>query len=246
MNTYQYLFAVFLIGLLSFTTLGQTLSGTVRAADGTVIEGAFLEPSGMLLSEVTNKDGTFLFDDKRMRSFWGINGRKLLFVDKEGYEISVNVVDPNQRNMDIVLSPIRSIPQEIGECSNTTQKDFKSAGKVVRITFPKKFKLKKSSNFEYSGYEIKVNSKQFAGKLSGWTGVYSSKYAPSHLINDASSFSVMRNGMGLDWRGRSSNGSYWRYIGGAYGMIDSLFYQTASVSLAEQFDAILATMCFPK
>jgi hypothetical protein len=125
-------------------------------------------------------------------------------------------------------------------------KGFRAEGHVVRIEFPRNMKFKKKSNFEYASFTITAKEKSTEAVLHSWVGVYSTTYPASDLIINSNTFSVTRNGLGLDWKGKKTDGTYWRYIGGAVGMIDSLFYETTSETLAKQLDQVIATICIRK
>lgn len=235
-----------MISTLVSIFVGQSLSGRITSTDGKPIANAVVQPSGMLFSTTTKEDGSFLLDEPRMKYFWIPNERKLVFAVKQGYDVSVSIINPDQRKLDVTLTPSKMEIRQIANCNENTKKKYSTAGRFVRITFLKKFKIKKTSNFEYSGFKLTIKDNSGTATLHNWVGVYSSTYAPQHLILNSTNYDVTRNGFGLDWKGRLADGSYWRYIGGAIGMVDSFSYQTHSESLAQQIDQILATICLEK
>lgn len=235
-----------LVSTLASICAGQYLSGRVTTNDGKPVANAVVQPSGMLFSTTTKEDGSFLLDEPRMKYFWIPNERKLVFVVKQDYDLSVSIINPDQRKLDVTLTPSRIDIPQIANCNEKTQRGYSTAGRFVRITFLKKFKIKKTSNFEYSGFNLTIKDNSGTATLHNWVGVYPSTYAPQHLILNSINYDVTRNGFGLDWKGRLADGSYWRYIGGAIGMVDSFSYQTHSESLAQQIDQILATICLDK
>ena len=238
---------ILLAGTLFSTIWTQDLRGRVHTADGRPVADAVVQPSGMLFSTTTKQDGTFLLDDTRMKYFWlPLDERKLLFVARKGYAVNVVILEKGQDKIDVVLQPETVEPPKIPDCSAEVPKGFNSRGQFIRITFPKTMKLKEESNFEYAGFTITAKERSAEAVLHSWAGVYSTTYAPSHLILNSKSFSVTRNGMGLDWNGQKADGTYWHYVGGAVGMIDSFVYETRSETLARQLDQVLATMCVRK
>jgi len=200
----------------------------------------------MLFSTSTAGDGSFLLDDSRMKYFWSADERKVLFVARKAYDISVTILEHGQTNVEVVLRPTTIETPSVPDCTREVPKGLNARGRFVRIEFPRNMKLKKHSNFEYSGFRLTAKEKTTEAVLHNWIGVYSTTYPASHLIINSKIFIVTHTSLGLDWKGQRTDGTYWRYIGGASRMIDSFAYETTSETLAKQFDQVLATMCVRK
>jgi hypothetical protein len=55
------------------------------------------------------------------------------------------------------------------------------------------------------------------------------------------SYSYRRTSAGIDWRGQTKEGKYWRYFGAVF---DTYYYETASKEAADIFDKILDGVCY--
>lgn len=237
-------FGIFLfVFLVSSTALGQELRGRVVSTTGKPITGASVQPSGMLMSAITDSNGEFALTDPRMKYFWGQDGRKIVFVWALGHKVITRILEPSERSIEIILETEMGEKLSIPDCSKSVENGLREAGSFVRIVFPKNYKIKKNSNFEYSGFKINIRENKAESTLSSWTGVYSTTYPPRHLLLGSSTFEAKQNGLGLDWKGKTTTGEYWRYVGGTVGVIDSFTYTTASERVAREFDKILGTMC---
>jgi len=62
------------------------------------------------------------------------------------------------------------------------------------------------------------------------------------MILDLDHYSYRRTTVGIDWRGVTKDGKYWRYFG-AFPLFDIFDYVTDSKEAADVFDKILDGVC---
>jgi hypothetical protein len=207
--------------LLVVLPVAQGLRGRVIDPAGKPIKGAIIQPSGMLINALTDEDGYFVLDDERMKYFRGLYSKEIVFVNHLDYELKIIFLEPKQTELLVTLSaPVDEIIA-LEPCSAKVPKGFKRAGHFFKLTFPKSMKIKKDSNFEYSWISIKTTSGGREEEVDSTIGFKSTLYPSTLRLIESSEFKVQRTEMGIDFRGRDRDGTYWRHIGGIIGMFDT-------------------------
>src|SRR5262249_3565247 len=78
---------------------------------------------------------------------------------------------------------------------------------------------------------------------SGGRGnMYGNAYPPGQTLLALDHYSYRRTEVGIDWRGVTKDGKYWRYFGAPY-FFDIYDYETDSKEVADLFDKILDAIC---
>ena len=72
--------------------------------------------------------------------------------------------------------------------------------------------------------------------------MYGNSYPPGEMIQAVEHYSYRRTAVGIDWRGVTKGGKYWRYFG-APSVFDIYDYETDSKEAADLFDKILDGVC---
>jgi hypothetical protein len=116
-----------------------------------------------------------------------------------------------------------------------------------RCSFLKEFKLKMVRDIDYAEYALGFRDTHT--KPSAWlTGIYgpsASSGQPSRLMMEQNVFSrrtwTFRDVEGVDIRGSTNSGNFWRYVG-TYG--EAIDYFDVSREAADYFDKFLDTLCY--
>ena len=69
-------------------------------------------------------------------------------------------------------------------------------------------------------------------------------YPSGEILLRLKQYSYRRTSVGIDWRGMTKEGKYWRYLGAA-SFFETYHYETDSKEAADAFDKILDGVCFP-
>lgn len=72
--------------------------------------------------------------------------------------------------------------------------------------------------------------------------MYGDAYPPGEMLLALGHYSYRRTSVGIDWRGVTKDGTYWRYFG-ASSFFDIYDYATDSKEAADLFDKILGGVC---
>jgi hypothetical protein len=248
---------IFLFGL-SFSLFAQGVSGHVKNSSGKPLEKVVVQPLGRIFGAVTNADGFYevpfkIKGLKDGKDYELVYSRKdiILVFDKIGYRPKVVNLDEAVSNLDVTLEKETSDETLIVQsCVDDTDKNIRSVGKYLRLSVPKKLKFKTGVDTDYIYYSIGFGEGKNKFWLNGGLGnLYGSPYPPSFTLGASKEYSFRtiifaekQGKIGLDWRGVTNDGVYWRWIGSA-ALFDAYHYETKSKEAAEFFDKILDNLC---
>jgi hypothetical protein len=133
---------------------------------------------------------------------------------------------------------------DIPNCSTDKVKGSRLVGKYLRLAVPKDLRFKTGVDVDYIYYHIGYAKNGKTGWLrGGWGSMYGDEYPPGEMLLALDHYSYRRTAVGIDWRGVTKDGKYWRYFG-APSFFDIYDYETASKEAADLFDQILDGICF--
>jgi hypothetical protein len=170
---------------------------------------------------------------------------KTLWVDKKGFVPQLVSISPTPSILDITLEAEKdSSVSDIPDCSVAKVYGARFVGQYLRLTVPKQLKFKTGVDTDYIYYHIGYAKNGQIGWLrGGWGNLYGNMYPPGDMLLRLDHYSYRRTAVGIDWRGVTKDGKYWRYFGAA-SVFDSYDYETASKEASDLFDRILDGVCF--
>ena len=108
---------------------------------------------------------------------------------------------------------------------------------------PKELKFKTGVDTDYIYYHIGYAKNGKTGWLrGGWGNLYGDVYPPGEMLLVLDHYSYRRTAVGIDWRGVTKDGKYWRYFG-APSFFETYDYVTDSKEAADLFDKTLDGVC---
>ncbi len=117
---------------------------------------------------------------------------------------------------------------------------------MLRVPAPGGASVEKIRGAHGSGWEIGVSGKRRRPELHGLFGQYAFSYPPDDLLLTAAEFTIRpwRSGReeGVDFRGRSADGTRWRYFAIAFG--EEVQYSAVTDEEADSLDSIIDGLCF--
>jgi len=209
------------------------------------IEGHVRTPQGEPISDVridrlakTDDTGHFKIAADFLR-YWNT-----LWIDKKGFTPQLVSISALPSNLDITLEPEKdSSVSDIPLCSDAKVNGSRFVGKYLRLTVPKELKFKTGVDTDYIYYHIAYAKKGKTGWLRGGLGnMYGDAYPPGEMFLALEHYSYRRTAVGIDWRGVTKDGKYWRYFG-ALSLFDIYDYETDSKEAADLFDKIRDGVC---
>lgn len=210
-----------------------TIEGHVRTAEGAPIKDVRIDRLCK-----TDETGYFKIAADFLR-YW-----KTLWVDKKGFVPQVVSINPAPSVLDITLVPEKDTSVlDIPNCNTNKVKGSRLVGKYLRLAVPKELKFKTGVDADYIYYRIGYAKNGKTGWLrGGWGNLYGDVYPPGETLLALDHYSYRRTAVGIDWRGVTKDGKYWRYFG-APSFFDIYDYETDSKEAADLFDQILDSIC---
>lgn len=219
----------------------------VNAASQVItIEGHVRTPQGEPISDVridrlakTDDTGHFKIAVDFLR-YW-----KTLWIDKKGFVPQIVSISPTPSNLDVTLEPEKDTSvSDVPRCSAAKVNGSRFVGKYLRLTVPKELNFKTGVDTDYIYYHIGYSKNGKTSWLRGGLGnMYGDAYPPGEMLLALQHYSYRRTAVGIDWRGVTKDGKYWRYFG-APSFFDIYDYETDSKEAADLFDKILDGVCF--
>ena len=208
------------------------VSGFVRSVSGEPIEGvAVSSPPRLNEFSRTPPDGSF-----RLR----VHG-KLVFFWHPGFRPLTKIVSGSKKNLVVTLEDAAATRWDIPPCA-----DGRQGYTSLRVLPPEGAKVRGLSDdvSRFFHLNYKVGKEWF--QLDGVETPDATLGYPTYywvLSSTELAARSWRSGKksGLDMRGRSRDGTYWRFVG-RFGLMVS--YQSASAEAAAFFDKLLSNACF--
>jgi hypothetical protein len=217
-------------------TLAQviTIEGHVKTSQGEPINDVRIDRLGK-----TDESGHFKIAADFLR-YWDT-----LWIDKKGFVPQLVSIKPTPSVLNITLEPEKDTSAAtIPRCVDGKVRGSRVVGKYLRLTVPKKLKFKTGVDTDYVYYHIGYAKNGKTGWLrGGWGPMYGDAYPPGQTLLALDHYSYRRTEVGIDWRGVTKDGKYWRYFG-APSFFDIYDCLTDSKEAAEMFDKILDGICF--
>ena len=226
--------AFILFCVVDATSQVITIEGHVRTSQGEPISDVRIDRLAK-----TDATGHFKIAADFLR-YWNT-----LWIDKKGFVPKLVSISPTPSRLDITLEPEKETSVlDIPRCSAAKVDGSRFVGKFLRLTVPKELKFKTGVDTDYVYYHIGYAKDGKTGWLRGGLGnVYGNAYPPGEMILALEHYSYRRTAVGIDWRGVTKDGKYWRYFG-APSIFDIYDYETGSKEAADLFDKILDGVCF--
>ena len=211
------------------------IQGYVRTADGKPIDGVFISRFGK-----TDETGHFKIASDVPRRYW-----KTLIFDKKGFVPKVVSLDTSSRNLIITLEPeTDNGVWDVPSCTAAKVNGSRFVGQYLRLTVPRELKFKSGVDSDYISYVIGLTEGGNKHWLrGGWGNLYGDVYPGGEKLLSLEHYSYRRTSVGIDWRGVTQDGKYWRYFG-APSVFETYHYETDSKRSADIFDKILDGVCF--
>jgi hypothetical protein len=210
-----------------------TIEGHVRTAHGEPINDVRIDKLAK-----TDDTGHFKIAGDFFR-YW-----KTLWVDKKGFVPQIVSINPMPSILDITLEPEKDTSvSDIPRCTAAKVSGTRFVGKYLRLRVPKELKFKRGVDADYIYYHIGYANNGKTDRLrGGWGNLYGDVYPPGETLLRLDHYSYRRTEVGMDWRGVTKDGKYWRYFG-APSFFDTYDYETDSKEAADLFDKILDGVC---
>ncbi|HJY28576.1 MAG TPA: carboxypeptidase-like regulatory domain-containing protein [Pyrinomonadaceae bacterium] len=227
-------FALILFCVVNATAQVITIEGRVRTPQGEPISGVRVDRLAK-----TDDTGHFKIAADFLR-YWNT-----LWIDKKGFVPKLVSISPTPSTLDITLEPEKETSVlDVPRCSDAKVKGSRFVGRFLRLTVPKELKFKTGVDTDYVYYHIGYAKNGKTGWLRGGLGnVYGDAYPPGEILQGLEHYSYRRTSFGIDWRGVTKDGKYWRYFG-ALSLFDIYDYETDSKEAADVFDKILDGICY--
>jgi len=211
-----------------------TIEGHVRTVQGNPISDVRIDRLG-----TSDENGHFKIAGDFL--FY----RKTLVFDKKGFVPQVVSVNPPPSNLEVTLEPEKDTSvSDIPACSAAKVSGSRVVGTNLRLTVPKRLKFKTGTDVDYIYYLIGLAKNGKTDWLrGGWGLYYGSVYPGGETFLGLDHYSYRRTSVGIDWRGVTKDGRYWRYFG-APSFFDTYYYETDSKQAADIFDKILDGVCY--
>jgi hypothetical protein len=215
----------------------------VKTGSGEPIEGVIVSSPPYLYAETkTDSNGSIKlanvdrFKGKLIVHFWHPRFRPL-----------TKIIDESTSTLEVTLEDASGSDWVIPSCSNSKPNE-KRTGDKLKVVVPKGAVVSKGGDVDYSSYSIAYNLNSFRARMEGIYGPHATSGYPSrNLLLNSEMFTERRwkfeDFEGVDMRGRSQDGTYWRYLGIIGECIE---YRGVSKEAADFFDRIIDGVCFDK
>ena len=211
------------------------IQGFVRTTEGQPIGGVSISRFSK-----TDERGHFKIASDVLIRYW-----KNLIFDKKGFVPKVVSLDSSKANLNITLESEKDKSVwDIPTCSYAKGNLSKAVGQYLRLTLLKGMTFKTGVDADYIYYSIGLSQGGNNHWLhGGWGNLYGDVYPSGETLLKLDHYSYRRTSVGIDWRGVTKDGKYWRYFG-APSFFETYYYETDSRPMANAFDTILDAVCF--
>lgn len=190
------------------------LTGTVVSKSGKPLAGVVVisrgRPLGPSGSVETDQTGSFKLLSPRNKE-----DGKVIFFSAPGFLPQIKIVDESTTKVHLVLEESAGHERIILSCADTPL-SVKRLGFRLRAPVPRGAKVDKRRGLHGSGWEIRLGSKKKWLTLWGYFGQYAHSYPSDHSLLTSTEYTIQawRSGHyeGVDFRGRSDDGTRWRYL----------------------------------
>jgi hypothetical protein len=230
--------------MLTATSLSVAQSvdvqGFVRTVDGEPIDKVYILGSGNFANSTTDEKGFF-----RSSSSTPISSVNSFVFHKIGFIPKIVPIESSSTNLNVVLEPEGDGKiWEVQACNPAGLKQGKVIGKFLKLRIPKNLKVESGVDDDYVYYAIGFKRDEKRHWLNGGLGnLFGSLYPFADLRSDLKEYSYRRTSVGMDWRGTTKNGKFWRHFG-AVAVFETYYYITGSKEAADAFDQIIDGVCF--
>jgi len=221
---------------LAVNSSAAELKGTVKSTAGKPLAEVFIYPNRSLNDIAETDDNGFFSLPRHSR---------VIFFRRAGFRPLTKIVDESTTSLDVVLEEATATEWLIPSCSSTRDSE-KRVGFSLRLSTTKEGTVHEGSDIDYSYFSIGYGPKENRVWLKGiGQGSYATLgVPPEEWVLHAKEFTERsyRSGKaeGADMRGRSVDGTYWRYIG-RFG--ESVEYSGLTEEQAAFFDRIIDKAC---
>lgn len=168
---------------------------------------------------------------------------KVIFFRHPNYKPITKVMEPSVTSLEIVMTEVGNSAIDLPACASI-KLGGKWLGENIKLQTPIGAKSKHGFDTDYGYFTISKKVEKRTAWISGVYGPMATPGIPHYeWILDAVEFSEHSyKGMGLfsDMRGKSKDGTYWRYIG-MFG--EAIEYSGLTLKEAEYFDKIIGNAC---
>jgi hypothetical protein len=212
---------------------GGGLTGIVKSTSGQPLVGVRIYCRADM-ETTTNEKGQFRLYDRGRVIFLQHNGYRPVVLVSEGLKNEIEIVMEEAKQTEWLIPPCG---QELGG------RQLRIAR--LRLQHPSGAQVKKGRDIDYEDFSIAYgqgNDQQYLYAI--WGPMASHGFPPDSWISASVGFTSRSwrfgEAVGMDVRGRSKEGKFWRYFG-TYGI--GLSYKEASKEAADYFDRIMDSAC---
>ncbi len=228
------LLSLIVVLVLCVNGLSAGLAGTVKSQSGEPVPDVFIFYSRSIRDIVqTDQNGAFTLPYRS----------RVIFFRRAGYQPLTLIVDSATDRLDVVLNQSSTTEIALPVCSTVKDKGTR-IGYSLGLLVPEGSASRAGFDVDYGYFSISYGSEKERVWLEGIYGPMASPGIPPEewILNAAEFTERSYKGKGLlaDMRGKSRDGTYWRYIG-ALG--ESIQYSGLSKEAAEYFDKIIDNAC---
>jgi hypothetical protein len=215
--------------------LAAEVSGTVRSKSGKPLAGVtVLSHCRRFLGE-TDSNGFYKLIGT------GLPGcGNVIYFSLQGYRPLLKIVDITTTEVDVVMDEMPNADWKIPACSGSG----KRIGWYLYIPVPKGASLRKSRSIHGTSYEMRLLNNGKYVLLYGTGSVRAKGFPEDRWLLDAKEFTVRAWGFGdaegIDVRGQSNNGTYWRFFGT---FANEFTYSGVTQETAKFLDTIMDGAC---
>jgi hypothetical protein len=211
------------------------IQGFVKTTEGKPIKDVYIKGFGK-----TDERGYFKIASDVLIRYW-----KTLIFDKKGFVPKVVSLDTSNTNLSVILESEKdNNVWEIPNCDYTKTNQSRIVGTYLKLIISKNMKFKSDVDADYIYYSIGFKKDGKGYWLRGGLGnLYGDVYPSGETLLGLQSYSYRRTSVGIDWRGITKEGKYWRYFG-TPSVFETYDYETDSKEAADMFDKILDGVCF--
>lgn len=234
----------FSVLLLTGITLTAQISGRVISSSGMPVQGATVI-TPLLFQATTAESGEYVLDP-RNRPGWK---PKIVIFYAPGFRPLVKTLSEEDSVVDAILTPEEGPGRRVDACS-AAQKGERRVGDPMSFALPPEVRVHSSNGGDYILHSLFYRSGGQPSILEIWEGMSCCNGRPLKDESVIAAALTMRTwGFegrsqklgGLDMRGTSTDGTFWRWMGPLSG--SQINYQNATEAVARVFDAIIDSMC---
>lgn len=227
------------VGLLSLCAVcaAAELTGVVKSTSGRPLAGvAVSSPPSAYPGQKTSSDGSFRIEVRE----------NLVFFRHPDFRPLTKVLKGGEETLEVTLEDAAPTRWDIPPCTKAS--DGGRVGFRLRLPVPKGPEVKGHTDIDYRYFAVAYGKGGGRFWLEGIEGPNASLGYPNFRdVLSSAEFTERswRSGDfdGIDIRGRSREGYYWRYVG-LYG--SAVYYRGASSDASAYFDKLIANACFGK